>query len=254
MERTKRRVIPCLDIKDGRVVKGVKFTNLKAVGDPVELARHYNESGAELVILDISATQTGHALMLDAIRNIAEQIDIPLIIGGGIKSLEDIAAVLEAGAARVSMNSAVIRDPDLINCAAERFGSERICIGIDTVYVPEQKDWFCITHGGKQVSERRFLDWAVECEERGAGELLVTSKDSDGMKHGFDVEAMQVLATLVSLPIIAAGGAGNARDFLSLFKQTDVTAGLAASIFHEGLVSIQEIKDLCRSGGIPVYD
>lgn len=252
---TARRIIPCLDVKDGRVVKGVRFVELRDIGDPAELAAAYDAAGAdELVMLDISATQTGHDLMLDVIAAVAARIDIPLTVGGGLRSVEDIARVLEAGASKVSLNSAVIRDPELINAAAGRFGSERICIAIDTVLDSESGEWRCVTRGGTKVSGRQVLDWAAECAVRGAGSLLITSKDHDGVQQGFDLENLQAVCEEVSLPVIASGGAGKAEDFVALFRETDVAAGLAASVFHDGKVSIGAVKDLCKVEGIHVNE
>lgn len=252
---TPRAIIPCLDVKDGRVVKGVQFVHLRDIGDPVEMARVYDREGAdELVLLDISATQTGHDLMIDVIRSVEATINIPLTVGGGIQSTEDIGRVLGAGAAKVSLNSGALKKPDLIDRAAAEFGSERVCIAIDAVHDEDSGEWRCATHGGTKVSERKVLDWAVECETRGAGSLLVTSKDYDGMREGFDLVGLQAVCDQVSIPVIASGGAGDKIHYLELFKETDVSSGLAASIFHDGLVSIREIKNLCRQEGIQVYE
>lgn len=249
----KKRIIPCLDVRDGVVVKGVQFKGLREIGDPVELAKRYNALGAdELVFLDISATQTGNALMLDVIRKTARELFIPMTIGGGLKSISDISDVLNAGADKVSLNSAALKSPDLINETSDKFGAQCICIAIDAKWEEAEQDWFCYTHGGKQKTDIRTLDWVKEVEARGAGELLVTSMDYDGMQQGFDHVLLSKIQELVSIPVIASGGAGSAEDFVTLFLETDVSAGLAASIFHDEDVTIQSVKDLCDMKGVPV--
>uniref|UniRef100_UPI00352B2DA5 imidazole glycerol phosphate synthase subunit HisF n=1 Tax=Aerococcus urinaeequi TaxID=51665 RepID=UPI00352B2DA5 len=247
----KKRIIPCLDVKDGVVVKGIQFKGLREIGDPVELAKRYNALGAdELVFLDISATETGHALMIDVIRRTARELFIPMTIGGGIKSVADISAVLNAGADKVSLNSAALRNPDLIHEASEKFGVQCVCVAVDAKWEEENQDWFCYTHGGKQRTDIRTLDWVKKVEELGAGELLVTSMDYDGMQQGFDHKLLKLIQDSVNIPVIASGGAGNAQHFVDLFKETDVSAGLAASIFHDEDVAIQEVKDLCTKEGV----
>lgn len=247
----KKRIIPCLDVKDGVVVKGIQFKGLREIGDPVELAKRYNALGAdELVFLDISATETGHALMIDVIRRTARELFIPMTIGGGIKSVADISAVLNAGADKVSLNSAALRNPDLIHEASEKFGVQCVCVAVDAKWEEENQDWFCYTHGGKQRTDIRTLDWVKKVEELGAGELLVTSMDYDGMQQGFDHKLLKLIHDSVNIPVIASGGAGNAQHFVDLFKETDVSAGLAASIFHDEDVAIQEVKDLCTKEGV----
>lgn len=247
----KKRIIPCLDVKEGRVVKGIQFKGLRDIGDPVELAKRYNALGAdELVFLDISATETGNALMLDVIRQTAKELFIPMTIGGGLKSVEDISAVLNAGADKVSLNSSALNKPDLINETSEKFGSQCICIAIDAKWEDDEQDWFCYTHGGKKKTTIRTLDWVKEVERRGAGELLVTSMDYDGMQQGFDHKLLSLIQEAVSIPVIASGGAGSADHFADLFLETDVSAGLAASIFHDEDVTIHEVKELCESKGV----
>jgi cyclase len=246
-----KRIIPCLDVKAGRVVKGIKFKSHRDAGDPVALAAFYNEEGAdELVFLDISATETGHALMLDVIRKTAKELFIPLTIGGGIKNLEDISRLLNAGADKVSLNSAALANPSFIKEASEKFGSQCICIAIDAQWEPEEEEWFCYTHGGKKRTSKRTLEWVKEVEALGAGELLVTSMDYDGMKQGFDHRLLRLIEQAVHIPVIASGGGGNAQHFADLFKETDVSAGLAASIFHDEEVSIAEVKDGCSTKGV----
>lgn len=247
----KKRIIPCLDVKDGQVVKGIQFKQLREIGDPVKMAKQYNALGAdELVFLDISATETGHALMLDVIRKTAKELFIPLTIGGGIKNLEDISWLLNAGADKVSLNSAALANPSFIKEASEKFGSQCICIAIDAQWEPEEEEWFCYTHGGKKRTSKRTLEWVKEVEALGAGELLVTSMDYDGMKQGFDHRLLRLIEQAVHIPVIASGGGGNAQHFADLFKETDVSAGLAASIFHDEEVSIAEVKHGCSTKGV----
>lgn len=249
----KKRIIPCLDVKDGVVVKGIQFKGLREIGDPVELAKRYNALGAdELVFLDISATETGHALMVDVIRRTAKELFIPMTIGGGLKSVEDISTILNAGADKVSLNSAALRNPDLIHEASEKFGAQCVCVAVDAKWEEDKQDWFCYTHGGKKCTDIRTLDWVKKVEELGAGELLVTSMDYDGMQHGFDHRLLSLIQESVNIPVIASGGAGNAQHFVDLFKETSVSAGLAASIFHDEDVAIQEVKDLCTKEGVPM--
>ncbi|NJH80638.1 imidazole glycerol phosphate synthase subunit HisF [Staphylococcus hyicus] len=249
----KKRIIPCLDVKDGRVVKGVQFKDLRDIGDPVELALYYNAEGAdELVFLDISKTEEGHDLTLDVIRRTAEQLFIPLTVGGGISTLEDISQLLQHGADKVSLNSAALNNPDLIRQASEKFGKQCICIAIDSDYDSIENDYFCCSHGGKQRTPIRVYDWVTQVEALGAGELLVTSMAFDGMKQGFDIDHLNGIAKRVNIPIIASGGGGSATHFTDLFTQTNVSAGLAASILHDKETTIRAIKSVLREGGVPV--
>lgn len=248
-----RNIIACLDIKDGRVVKGVNFVELRDMGDPVELARYYSEQGAdELVFLDITRSDDHHQLMLDTIRRVSEAIEIPLTVGGGISSVEEAAALLEAGANKVSISSAAIRQPDLINQISEAFGSNSLTIAIDTAYDVTQNDYFIYSQGGRQQENRTVADWAKEVEARGAGSLLVTSIQHDGVKKGFDIEGLNQVKQAVNIPVIASGGAGSIQDFIELFQQTDVEAGLAASIFHQNIVEIPILKNTLIKEGIDV--
>ncbi len=247
----KKRIIPCLDVKDGTVVKGIQFKGLRDIGDPVELAKRYNALGAdELVFLDISATETGHNLMIDVIRKTAQQLFIPMTIGGGIKSTNDISRLLNAGADKVSLNSSALANPQLIKEASDKFGSQCICIAVDAKWEADKEEWYCYTHGGKKRTDIKTLDWVQQVEALGAGELLVTSMDFDGMKQGFDHRLLNKIQALVSIPVIASGGGGNAQHFADLFKETDVSAGLAASIFHDEEVSIAEVKQCCTENGV----
>lgn len=249
----KKRIIPCLDVKEGRVVKGVNFVSLRDVGNPVELAERYNESGAdELVFLDISKTQEGHDLMIEVIQNTAKKLFIPLTIGGGIGTVDDIRQLLDAGADKVSINSAAIKNPELIKEASNIFGSQCICIAIDVKYDASDEDYYVYTHGGTKQTGIQAFSWVKQCAEYGAGELLITSMDHDGVKEGFDVEFLKTANKLVNIPIIASGGAGEADHFVELFKETDVSAGLAASIFHNQEVEIQDLKAQLKDSGFEV--
>lgn len=251
----KKRIIPCLDVLDGKVVKGIQFKQLRLIGDPVEMAKTYNEAGAdELVFLDISATETGHNLMTEVIQRTAKELFIPLTIGGGINSLPRISEVLNAGADKVSLNSAALKNPILVKEAADKFGSQCICIAVDAKWEEDKQNWFCYTHGGKKRTDVATLDWVKQVETLGAGELLVTSMDYDGMQQGFDHKLLIEIQKIVNIPVIASGGAGNARHFVELFLNTDVSAGLAASIFHDGKVSIREVKEMCMANGVEMRD
>lgn len=249
----KKRIIPCLDVKDGRVVKGIQFKGLRDIGNPVDYAMYYNDQGAdELVFLDISRTEAGHDLVLDVIEETAEKLFIPLTVGGGISTLDDISQLLNHGADKVSLNSSALKNPQFIKEASEKFGSQCICIAIDSNYDSELNDYFCYTHGGKQRTDIRVYDWVQKVEALGAGELLITSMTHDGMKQGFDVKYLHEIEKLVNIPVIASGGGGNADHFVDLFKQTDVSAGLAASILHDKETTVDEIKKTMSQGGIPV--
>lgn len=249
----KKRIIPCLDVKDGRVVKGIQFKGLRDIGDPVEMAAYYNQELAdELVFLDISRTENGHQMMLDIIEETASKLFIPLTIGGGINSVEDISILLKHGADKVSLNSSALRNPALIAKASQKFGRQCICVAIDAKWEEAQQDWFCYTHGGKQRTDKRVLDWVQEVETLGAGELLVTSMDYDGVKQGFDHRLLSLINELVTIPIIASGGGGNAQHFVDLFKETDVSAGLAASIFHDKETTVGAVKAVLKEEGVEV--
>ncbi|GEP80608.1 imidazole glycerol phosphate synthase subunit HisF [Staphylococcus carnosus] len=249
----KKRIIPCLDVKDGRVVKGVQFKGLRDIGDPVALAAYYNaELADELVFLDISRTENGHQMMLDIIEETASKLFIPLTIGGGISSTDDISTLLKHGADKVSLNSSALRNPSLVKEASEKFGSQCICIAVDAKWEDERNDWFCYTHGGKQPTDIRVLDWVRQVEYLGAGELLVTSMDYDGVKQGFDHQLLDQINTVVSIPVIASGGGGNAQHFVDLFQQTNVSAGLAASIFHDKETTIGAVKTYLKDKGVDV--
>lgn len=236
-----KRIIPCLDIKDGRTVKGINFVNIRDAGDPVELAAMYAAQGAdELVFLDISATDEGRKTFASLVRDIARHINIPFTVGGGISSVSDVAPLLEAGADKVSVNSAAVRRPELIDELAKAFGSQCIVLAIDARRVGNT--WVVHTHGGKRPTEKKLFSWSREGQDRGAGEILFTSMDHDGTKQGFAIDALRKLHDLLTIPVIASGGAGVAGHFMDVFLLGKADAALAASIFHFGEVKIPELK------------
>lgn len=245
-----KRIVPCLDVKDGRVVKGVSFVQLRDAGDPVELAALYDQQGAdELVFLDISASHEGRQTMIDVVSQAASQLTIPFTVGGGIRSVEDMMKILRAGADKVSLNTAAVLNPELISEGSRRFGAQCIVVAIDAKYDADAGTWFVYTHGGRNQTEWDVISWAKHVVELGAGEILLTSMDQDGQKNGFDLALNRAVSDAVSVPVIASGGAGSAVDFLTVFTQTSVSAALAASIFHYQEVSIHEIKALLRDKG-----
>ena len=245
-----KRIIPCLDVKNGRVVKGVQFKNLRDSGDPVELARYYNESGAdELIFLDISATLEERKSMLNTIRSVAEEIYIPLTVGGGIKNIEDMTAIIQAGAEKVSINSAAISDPDLITKGAKKFGSQCIVVAIDAKKKGES--WEVYSHSGTKPTGLDVLKWVTQVVERGAGELLVTSMDRDGTNSGYDLDLIRAITDIVSVPVIASGGAGNKEHFLDAINN-GAEAVLAASLFHYNLLKIQDLKEFLNARDVLV--
>lgn len=248
-----KRIIACLDVRGNRVVKGVQFEQLRDAGDPAELARRHSESGAdEIVLLDISATNEGRATLLETVRRTAIQIFIPFTVGGGIRSLEDAAAVFAAGADKVSINTAALEDPALISRIAEQFGSQAVVVAIDAKLSPANAHWQVFTHGGRRGTARNVLAWAREAQERGAGEILLTSMDRDGTGAGFDCELTQTVSDAIRIPVIASGGAGAAEHFVEVFRDGHADAALAASIFHYGLRDLGELKQSIGSAGIPV--
>lgn len=246
-----KRIIPCLDIKDGRTVKGVNFVDLRDAGDPVELAAAYAEQGAdELVFLDISATEEKRKTLARLVRRVAERIDIPFTVGGGISSVDDVDVLLHNGADKVSVNSAAVRDPDLIDRLVRKFGSQCIVVALDARRIEGQ--WKIHLVGGKQPTEVGLFRWAQEVASRGAGELLFTSMEHDGTKGGFANAALQRLARLVNIPVIASGGAGTKAHFADAFRKGEADAALAASVFHFGEIPIPELKSYLHDRGIPV--
>ncbi|MFV8252432.1 imidazole glycerol phosphate synthase subunit HisF [Aerococcus viridans] len=238
-----KKIIPCLDTRDGKLVKGVHFVDVKELGDPVDFAKKYSDAGAdELVILDITKTTDGHQLRTQMIADVANAIDIPLTVGGGIASVQDIQDALDAGASKVGINSAAVKNPDFINEAVAKFGSDAVTIAVDMAYDEAKGDYFVYTNAGQTQIDINALEWCKECEERGAGALLITSIDTDGAYTGFDIPFLKLASETVSIPIIASGGASGIQDFIDLFQQTNLEAGLAASIFHKGEVAIEDLK------------
>ena len=248
------KVIPCLDMKDGRVVKGVNFVGLRDAGDPIENARFYNAEGAdELTMLDIAATLEGRANRIDWAKRVAEVIDIPLTVGGGISTLDDIKALFDVGVAKVSMNSAAVKRPELIREASEAYGRDRIVVAIDGRRNPEMPSGFeVVVSGGEKGTGLDCVEWAKACEELGAGAILPTSMDGDGTLNGYDIEFTRAIADAVVLPVIASGGAGTLEHFSDVVEQAGVSAVLAASDFHFRTFSIRQVKEHLASCGIPV--
>ena len=244
-----KRIIPCLDVKDGRVVKGTNFEGLRDMADPVEMARFYNESGAdELVFYDITASAEGRNLFTDILRQVASEIFIPLTVGGGIRTLEDFDRVLKCGADKVSVNSGAIADPAIIGAAAKKYGDQCVVLSMDVKRVDGQFRLFA--KGGREDTGIDAMEWAVRGVADGAGEIVLNSIDTDGVKQGFDLEMLDTLAQRVHVPIIASGGAGKMEDFAELFTQPGIDAGLAASIFHTRQVDIKELKRYLRAQGV----
>ena len=246
-----KRIIPCLDVKDGVVVKGINFEGLKEVGDAVQMGVQYAREGAdELVYLDISATREGRSTFAQLVRRIARGIDIPFTVGGGIGSVEDAARLLDAGADKISINSSALARPRLISELAGQYGSQFVVVAIDAKKVEGQ--WLCTTHGGSRFTERELFDWAREAQERGAGEILFTSMDNDGTKAGYACEVYARLASELSVPVIASGGAGSVQDIVDVLTIGRADAALAASIFHYGEIPIPALKKALKEANIPV--
>jgi len=250
-----KRILPCLDVKAGRVVKGVNFVNLRDAGDPVELAQIYNQAGAdELVFLDITATHEDRDIIYDVVYRTAEQVFIPLTVGGGIQSLETIKKLLRAGADKVSLNSAAVRDPDLIDRASDRFGNQCIVIAIDARRRedPANPGWDVYVRGGRENTGKDAVTWAKEVEQRGAGELLLTSMDADGTQAGYDLELTRTIAANVQIPVIASGGAGNCQHIYEALTEGQAEAALLASLLHYGHLTVTEIKSYLTEKSILV--
>ena len=246
-----KRIIPCLDIKNGRTVKGVNFVDLKDAGDPVELAKKYAETGAdELVFLDISATEERRATLIDLVRKIAAAINIPFTVGGGISSVVDVDVLLRNGADKISINSSAVKTPDLINEIAAKYGSQCVVVAIDAKQI--DGDWIVHLVGGKVPTDLNLFDWAKEVEQRGAGEILFTSMNNDGTKNGFANEALAKLSEIVNIPIIASGGAGTMEHFAETFINGKADAALAASVFHYQEIEIQELKQFLKNQNISI--
>lgn len=246
-----KRIIPCLDVKDGRTVKGINFENLTDVGDAVSLGQHYAQAGAdELVYLDISATAEGRNTFTHLVERIADGINIPFTVGGGINTIDDAARLLDAGADKISINSAAIRNPELIDRIATRYGSQFVVVAIDARLSNKDNLWHATTHSGRQETDRELFSWALEAQERGAGEILFTSMNHDGTRAGYPCETFARLAERLHIPIIASGGAGSAEHIAEVLTQGKADAALAASIFHYGEITISDLKQYLHDQGI----
>lgn len=247
----KKRIIPCLDIKDGTTVKGINFEGLRNAGDPVELAKKYENEGAdELVFLDITATIEERKTFVELVKNIAKELSIPFTVGGGISSVEDVRKLLEAGADKISINSSAVKNPQLISDLAKQFGSQCVVVAIDTKFV-NGGDWVFVK-GGREITTLKTLDWAKEAEKLGAGEILLTSMDGDGTKNGFDIRITKLVSDHINIPVIASGGAGTTEDFGTVFNNTKATGALAASVFHFGEINISNLKEDLKFNKITV--
>jgi cyclase len=248
----KPRVVVCLDVKDGRVVKGTNFDGLRDMGDPVELASRYEHEGAdEIVYLDISASRENRGTLLDLVQRTAEQLFIPLTVGGGVRAVDDIGPLLRAGADKISVNSAAVRDPSILTEGARRYGSQCIVASIDAAREPDGS-WRQYTHGGSKRTELDAVEWAVRCEALGAGEILLTSIDRDGVRTGYDLELTQAVSSRVNVPVVASGGAGEALHLREAFEQGGASAALLAGILHEGLTTVTELKTALTGWGVDV--
>ncbi len=249
-----KRIIPCLDVREGRVVKGVNFVNIRDAGDPVELATWYSQQGAdEIVFLDITATHEARATVEDVVRRTVQQVYVPVTVGGGIRTVEDFRRLLRCGADKISVNSAAVKNPSLITEAAERFGSQCVVLAIDGRRWQDGRDgWEVVVDGGRIPTGKDLVEWAVEGERLGAGEILLTSMDADGTKQGFDLPMTKAVTDAVGIPVIASGGCGSLEHFAEVFEQADADAALAASLFHFGELSVPQVKEYLRGRDIPV--
>lgn len=247
----KKRIIPCLDIQNGRTVKGVNFVGIVDAGDPIELAKRYIQEGAdELVFLDITATIEKRKTLVDLVENIAKEINIPFTVGGGINTIKDVDAIIKAGADKISVNSAAVKNPTLIKEIAQNFGNQFVVAAIDTKLI--NNEWKVVVHGGRTPTLLNTLNWAKELEQLGAGELLLTSMNNDGTKQGFAVELTKSISNAVGIPVIASGGAGSKEHFKNIFINSKVSAALAASVFHFGEIPISELKEYLKKYDIPI--
>lgn len=247
-----KRIIPCLDVKDGRVVKGVNFENLREAGDPVEIARSYNEQGAdEIVFLDITASHENRGTIVEVVERTAREVFMPLTVGGGVRSVEDFRTLLRAGADKVSVNSAALLDPELVARAADKFGSQCVVVAIDAKRRPGG-GWSVFRNGGRIDTGIDAIEWAARAESLGAGEILLTSMDADGTKAGYDIELTKAVCDAVKIPVIASGGAGSVEHFIDVFEKAGADAALAASLFHYRELTIAEVKNALAERGIPV--
>ena len=247
-----KRVIPCLDIKEGRVVKGVNFVNIRDAGDPVEIAAYYDKAGAdELTFLDINASHENRGILIDVVKKVAACVFIPFTVGGGIRTVDDFRQLLRAGADKISVNSAAVRNPQLISEAADKFGSQCVVVAIDARRTAEG-GFTVVVNGGRIDMQMDAIEWAKECERRGAGEILLTSMDTDGCKQGFDLELTDAISKVVNIPVIASGGCGKLEHFSEVFEKTGADAALAASLFHFKELTVQQVKEHLRCKNIPV--
>lgn len=247
-----KRIIPCLDVRDGRVVKGVNFVNIRDAGDPVELATYYSKQGAdEIVFLDITATHEARKTVADVVRKTVEKVYVPVTVGGGIRTVEDFQELLRAGADKISVNSAAVKDPTLISRAAERFGSQCVVLAIDARH-RDDGTYEVVVAGGRIPTGKDAVEWAKLGEELGAGEILLTSMDADGTKQGFDLAMTKAITDAVNIPVIASGGCGSLEHFAEVFEKADADAALAASLFHFGELTVPQVKDYLRKENIPV--
>ncbi|MFP3595496.1 imidazole glycerol phosphate synthase subunit HisF [Chryseobacterium sp. SIMBA_029] len=247
----KKRIIPCLDIKDGSTVKGINFEGLRNAGDPIELAKKYELEGAdELVFLDITATIEERKTFVELVKDIAKELSIPFTVGGGISSVEDVRKLLDAGADKISINSSAVKNPQLISDLAKEFGSQCIVVAIDTKFV--NNDHFVHVKGGREITDLKTLEWAKKAEILGAGEILLTSMDGDGTKNGFDINITKMVSENINIPVIASGGAGKVEDFETVFRETQATGALAASVFHFNEIQIQDLKETLKIKKIKV--
>jgi cyclase len=248
-----KRIIPCLDVNMGRVVKGVNFVNLKDVGDPVEIAEFYNKEGAdELVFLDITASNEGRKTMIDVVKRTAEKVFIPLTVGGGISTLEDIKNILRAGADKVSLNSAAIRNPQIVKEASDRYGAQCVVVAVDAKMREDKSGWNVYINGGRIDTGLDAIEWVKKAESLGAGEILLTSMDADGTKEGYDIALTNAVSSAVNIPVIASGGCGKIEDFFEVFDKSGADAALAASIFHYREHSVREVKEYLKKKGVAV--
>lgn len=248
-----KRIIPCLDVKDGRVVKGVNFVNLKDAGDPVDIAEEYNKAGAdEIVFLDITASYEKRDIMIDVVKRTSEKVFIPLTVGGGIRTVDDFRRILKAGADKISINSEAVKNPDLIRDAAKKFGSQCVVVAIDAKRKSDGKGFDVYINGGRVNTGYDVLEWAKKVESLGAGEILLTSMDADGTKNGYDIELTRMVAENVRIPVIASGGAGCKEHFKEVFLEAKADAALAASLFHYGELEINSLKSYLKDNNIPV--
>ena len=249
----KTRIIPCLDVKNGRVVKGTNFINLRDAGDPVEIAKLYNDKGAdELCFLDISASQENRTTTYDIVKKTAEKCFMPLTVGGGVRRVSEVEKLLNHGADKVSFNSAAVSSPQLISNAANKFGSQCIVVAIDAKFSPSKNEWEVFTHGGTRSTGIRVTEFAKIMEENGAGEILLTSMDQDGVKDGYDIKLLRTITQLVGIPVIASGGAGKVEHFLEAVRDGGASALLAASVFHFNEITIAEVKEFLNKSDVPM--